>query len=175
MTEQARMEFLKKVPAFAGVEDDGVRRLARICKSVEMQAGDAIIKEGEQGDCVFIIEEGQVEVSMAITMGRSPWDEEAAAMDKVLVKLGPGTMFGEMAFIFDQDVRSATIVALTPGKLLSISSADFQRLAGEDVHSAYRIVLNIAKIIATRLRKTNQDVKKLTTVLTIALRRPRKP
>jgi CRP/FNR family cyclic AMP-dependent transcriptional regulator len=93
----------------------------------------------------------------------------------VLVKLGPGAMFGEMAFIFEKDKRSATIVALSEGKLLSITSADFQRLAEEDLKSAHRILLNIAKIIAERLRKTNQDVKKLTTALSIALRRPRKP
>jgi len=168
-----RVEFLKKVPAFKGVGDEGLARLAAICKTAAMKAGDAIIREGEEGDCVYIIEEGQVEVSMAITMGAGLFDEDKGAMDKVLVKLGPGTMFGEMAFIFDHDLRSATITALTDGKVLSITSADFKRFAEDDVKSAYRIVLDIAQIIATRLRKTNQDVRKLTTVLTIALRKPR--
>lgn len=169
-----RVEFLKKVPAFKGVDDDGLARLAAICKTAEMKAGEDIIREGEEGDCVYIIEEGQVEVSMAITMGRGMLQDESGEMDKVLVKLGPGTMFGEMAFIFDRDLRSATITALTDGKLLSISSADFRQFAEENVKSAYRIVLDIAQIIATRLRKTNQDVRKLTTVLSIALRKPRK-
>ena len=168
------VEFLKKVSAFAGVSEEGLGRLSRICRPVEMKTGDVIIKEGEEGDCVFIIEQGQVEITMSITLGRNLWQEEAAAMDKVLVKLGPGAMFGEMAFIFEKDKRSATIAAMSEGKLLSISSADFQRFAEEDVKSAHRIILNIAKIIADRLRKTNLDMKKLTTVLTVALRRPRR-
>lgn len=163
--------FLGKVSAFAGVEEDGLRRLADICREVEMKSGDVVIKEGEEGDCVYIIEEGQVEVSMAITLRPEMW-EDSRAMDKVLVKLGPGAMFGEMAFIFERDVRSATIVALTDGRLLSINSGDFQRFNQKDVKSAHRIILNIARIIAERLRKTNQDMKKLTTVLTIAMRRP---
>ena len=154
--------------------DAGLARLSRICQPVEMKAGDVIIKEGEEGDCVFIIEQGQVEISMSITLAPSLL-EEAAAMDKVMVKLGPGAMFGEMAFIFDRDKRSATIVALTDGRLLRISSADFQRFGEQDLESAHRVILNIACIIAERLRKTNQDMKKLTTVLTIALRRSRKP
>jgi CRP-like cAMP-binding protein len=168
------IEFLKKVSAFNGVSEEGLTLLSRICRPVEMKAGDVIIKEGEEGDCVYIMEQGQVEITMSITLGKALWQEESSAMDKVLVKLGPGAMFGEMAFIFDSDKRSATILALTEGKLLSISSADFRKFAEEDLKSAHRIVLNIAKIIAERLRKTNQDMKKLTTVLTVALRRPRR-
>lgn len=171
---ESRVEFLKKVSAFAGVSAEGLERLARIAKPVQMKKDEVIIKEGEQGDRVFIIEEGQVEISMSITMAPAAWEEETGAMDKVLVKLGPGAMFGEMAFIFEHDVRSATIVAMTDGLLLSIVSADFQGFAETDQKSAYRIILNIAKIIAERLRKTNQDMKKLTTVLSIALRKPRK-
>jgi len=51
----------------------------------------------------------------------------------------------------------------------------FSGLQKRICQTAHRILLNIAKIIAERLRKTNQDVKKLTTALSIALRRPRKP
>jgi CRP/FNR family cyclic AMP-dependent transcriptional regulator len=171
----ATVEFLKKVAAFSGVSEQGLELLSRICRPVEMKAGDVIIKEGDEGDCVYIIEQGQVEITMSITLGPRLWEEEASAMDKVLVKLGSGAMFGEMAFIFKSDKRSATIVALSEGKLLSITSGDFQRFSEEDLKSAHRILLNIAKIIAERLRKTNQDVKKLTTALSIALRRPRKP
>lgn len=168
-----RINFLKGVSAFAGVDAEGLARLSRICRVVEMKKGEVIIREGEEGDCVYIIEEGQVEVSMSITMVPVAWEEESA-MDKVLVKLGPGAMFGEMAFIFDHDLRSATITALSGGRLISIGSSDFQRFSEEDKNSAYQIILNIARLIAERLRKTNQDMKKLTTVLSIALRRPRK-
>jgi CRP-like cAMP-binding protein len=169
-----RVAFLKKVSTFEGVSEEGLAKLARICREIGKKAGEAVIKEGEQGDCVYIIEEGQVEITMSITMMAAAWEDKNEAVDKVLVKLGPGALFGEMAFIFDHDVRSATIVALADTMLLSITSADFQAFAREAQSDAYRIVVNIARIIAQRLRKTNADVKKLTTVLSIALSRPRK-
>jgi CRP/FNR family transcriptional regulator, cyclic AMP receptor protein len=159
---------------FKGVDEPGLAKLAAICRPVAMKDGDVIIKEGEKGDCVFFIHEGQVEISMNITLGQELWEEAIGAVEKVLVKLGPGAMFGEMAFIFDEDVRSATIIAKSDGSLLSIRSGDFQQFTQQDIKSAHTILLNIAKIIADRLRKTNKDMKKLTTVLTIALRRSRR-
>ena len=168
-----RVEFFKKVMAFKGVSDEGIERLSQIFKRVEFNAGDVIIKEGEEGDTVYIIDRGLVEVSMSITLAGGIWDEESGAIEKVLVKLGPGAMFGEMAFIYDDDQRSATIVALEDCSLLETTSRDFQEFAEQDLASAYRIILNIAKIIADRLRRSNADMKKLTTVLTIALRKPR--
>jgi CRP/FNR family transcriptional regulator, cyclic AMP receptor protein len=172
MTEK-RMKFLHDVPAFNGLSKSGLNNLSRICTQFEMNTEDVILKEGDEGDCVFIIEKGQVEVSMSITLSSGGLGADKS-MDKILVKLGPGTMFGEMAFLFESDVRSATIVALSSGKLLKISSGDFHKFAEEDVESAYIILSNIARIIAERLRKTNKDVKKLTTALSIALRKPRK-
>jgi len=169
-----RVDFLAKVSAFRGVDKEGLKRLSGICNVVERPAGEVIIKEGEEGDCVYIIEKGQVEISMSISMVPSLDEPRSEPIDKVLVRLDPGAMFGEMAFIFDRDVRSATIVALTDVRLLSITSSDFGRLANEDVNSAYIIISNIARIIAERLRKSNQDVKKLTTVLSVALRKPRR-
>jgi len=172
MTED-RTEFLKKVPAFEGVGEDGLARFSGLLRSVEMTGGDVIIKEGEEGDTVFIIEEGQVEISMGITLAlNSAVGEVPEAMEKVLVRLGPGAMFGEMAFIFEKELRSATITALCDGKLLAVSSEDFNIFMEKDAKSANRIILNIARIIAKRLRKTNEDMKKLTTVLSIALRNP---
>jgi CRP-like cAMP-binding protein len=74
-----------------------------------------------------------------------------------------------MAFIFDTDQRTATAIANTPAKLLRIHSAEFKKFAESDYQSAYLLIRNIAQTIAKRLRKTNQDVIKLTTVLSVAL------
>lgn len=162
-----RIEFLKKVNLFENITEEELAVMSEICKEQPMKAGDTIIREGEEGGCVFIIEEGHIEISMSIML--SLFEENAPARDKVLVRLGPGALFGEMAFIFSNDVRSATIVALTDGKLLRIDSSDFRKFAEENYKPAYHILRNIAKTIAKRLRKTNQDVSKLTTVLSIAM------
>lgn len=161
------VEFLRGVSVLAGIGEDGLRRLAAICEEMEFPAGAVILREGEEGDCVFLIREGEVEISVTISLKLLPG--EMGDREKSLVRLTPGSVFGEMAFIFDTDLRTATAVAHTAVKLFRIHSADFKRFAESDYQSAYLLVRNIAQTIAQRLRKTNQDVIKLTTVLSVAL------
>ncbi len=170
---QESIELLKRMPAFEGVDEQGLKNLLSLCTEVNYPPDTAIVQEGEEGDCVYLIKEGEVEISMAITMkvapGESPGPGEHVGKEKVLVHLGPGSMFGEMAFIFDTDQRTATVVSNAPTKLLRLRSADFSKFAGQDYRNAYIILRNIAKIISSRLKKTNRDVAKLTTVLSLVL------
>jgi CRP/FNR family cyclic AMP-dependent transcriptional regulator len=167
------IELLKNMPAFEGVDEDGLKNLLGFCDEVSYPPDTAIVHEGEEGDCVYFIKEGEVEISMAITMKVGP--EESAApsgqvgREKVLVHLGPGSMFGEMAFVFDTDQRTATVTALQSTRLIRLKSAEFKRFAQSDFRNSYYIVRNIARIISSRLKKTNQDVAKLTTVLSLVL------
>jgi CRP/FNR family cyclic AMP-dependent transcriptional regulator len=167
------IEFLKQMPAFAGVDEGGLQRLFAFCQEIEFSPDTAIVREGEEGDCVYLIKEGEVEISMAITLKINSEESgepgEQVGRDKVLVRLGPGNMFGEMAFIFDTDQRTATVMTLTPVRLLRLRSEEFSRFARSDYENAYKIIRNIAKIISGRLKKTNQDVVKLTTVLSLVL------
>lgn len=162
-----KVEFLRKVSAFAEVSEDGLKRLAAICEEIELPAGATVIREGEEGDCVYVIREGEVEISITISLKLLPG--EMNDREKSLVRLHEGAFFGEMSFLFDTDHRTATAVANTPVQLLRIHSADFRRFSEADYKSAYLVTRNIAQTIAKRLRKTNQDVIKLTTVLSVAL------
>ena len=160
-------EFLRSVSAFAGIGEEGLRRLASICEEVEFPAGAVIIHEGEEGDCVYLIREGEVEISVTISLKLLPG--QVGDREKSLVRLPSGALFGERAFFFDTDQRTATAIANPPAKLLRIHSAEFKKFAESDYQSAYLLIRNIAQTIAKRLRKTNQDVIKLTTVLSVAL------
>lgn len=161
------IEFLKNIPAFAGVDEDGLNLLMSFFEESKFEPNAAVVKEGEEGDCVYFIKEGEVEISMAITLKLNP--EEEIGRDKVLVRLGPGSMFGEMAFIFETDIRTATVTALSPTTLYRLRSSDFSKFSEKDYRNAYTIIRNIARIISSRLKKTNRDVAKLTTVLSVVL------
>jgi CRP-like cAMP-binding protein len=63
--------------------------------------GSIIVREGENGDCAFLIQSGKVSVSVNV----------AGSGLRRIAALGPGEIFGEMAFVFDGP-RSATVEAL---------------------------------------------------------------
>ncbi len=100
-------------------------------------AGALVMKQGEKGDCAYIIEEGLVEVSVQSPDGKV----------QVVGTRGPGTIIGEMAIV-DNAPRAATVKALKDCKMLEITRDDFsQRL-----HTADPVIQMIAQVILTRYR-----------------------
>ena len=80
----------------------------------QVNKGDVIFQDGNSGQSMFIILEGQVEISKILG------DQKT-----VLAKLGVGSIFGEMA-ILDNQPRSATATAITNGVVLKISREMFR-------------------------------------------------
>ena len=80
------------------------------------QPGDVVFQQGDLGDSVYVIEQGQCEV----------WREENGER-KLLATLNAGDYFGEMALLADQS-RNATIQACTAMSVLIIPKRDFDQL-----------------------------------------------
>ena len=105
----------------------------RVC-----EAGEAIFRTYDMGSEMYVVLEGQVELTID---------------SKVLELLGPGEPFGEMALI-DQAPRIATATAKTPCKLAVIPEKRFLFMVQTTPHFA----LLIMKVMADRLRKMNAQV-----------------
>ena len=163
-------KFLQAIPILRDLDEEELRRLLAIARRVQYPKGKVILKEGETGETMFIIEEGMVEVSKTLVMksGREDYQDR----DKILTKLSAEdhAIFGEVA-LFEQNKRTATVTALTDCRLLEISKPDFLRLADESPRLGYKITRNIAQLLCSRLRKADEDTIKLTTALSIALGR----
>lgn len=108
--------------------------------------GEVIIREGEIGSCMFVIQEGQVEV----------FQERNGQQVRLAVR-EPGDLFGEMA-IFERDVRSATVRALGEARVLTVDDKTFLRRVHEDPSIAYRLV----KMMSHRIRDLSTSVAQLT-------------
>ena len=163
-------QFLKRIPILQDLDEEEIRRLLKITRPLRYPKGAVILKEGEPGESMYIIEEGMVEISKSLVMkwGREDYQDR----DKILTKLSAEdhAIFGEVA-LFEQNRRTASVVALTDSLLLEISKADFLRLAEENPRIGYKITRNIAQLLCSRLRKADEDTVKLTTALSIALSR----
>lgn len=97
--------------------------------------GEMIISEGEVGNCMFVVQDGQVEVFVG------SGDDEIQ-----LNVLEPGAFFGEMA-VFDRDVRSASVRALGPARVLTVDKKNLMRRVHEDPALAFRLVETMSRRI----------------------------
>jgi CRP-like cAMP-binding protein len=108
--------------------------------------GEVIICEGEEGNCMYVIQEGQVEVLIA---GENEKEIRLGVR-------GEGEFFGEMA-IFDRDVRSATVRALGEARVLTVDKKNFMRRVHEDPSLAFRLV----ETMSHRIRELGEEVARL--------------
>ncbi len=109
------------------------------------QDGEAIVRQGEVGDCMYVIQEGQVEV-MA----------EKDDKEVRLMVLDTGELFGEMAII-EHEVRMATVRALGQVRVLTIDQKNFLRRIHKDPSLAYHIVQTMSR----RIRELSAEVAQL--------------
>ncbi len=103
------------------------------------KAGDVIIQQGDKGDCMYVIQEGEVEIT-----------REAGGKEIRLAIVKEGDIIGEMA-IFDSEERSATVRAIGEVRALTVDKKNFLRRVHEDPSIAYRVVETMAKRIREML------------------------
>ena len=109
--------------------------------------GEVIIRQGDPGDCMYVIQEGKAEVL-----------RETNGIEVQLAVLNEGDFFGEMA-IFDHEVRSATVRAAGEVRVLTIDKRTFLRRITEDPSVAFRIVEKMSH----RIRELDAELFRLKT------------
>jgi len=119
-----------------------MRNVASLGK--EYKEGEVIVHQGDKGNCMFVIQHGEVE-AIAETDGK----------ELRLRTMGPNEIFGEMA-LFEKETRSATIRALRPTRILTIDKKNF--LSG--VHEDPSLALRIVKTMSNRIRDLTNRLAK---------------
>jgi signal transduction histidine kinase len=126
---------------FEGIVPNILLEIGAGIETVRFNTGDIIFREGDAGDCMYLVGEGRVKVSKA---GRGNQQETLGFVE-------PGSFFGEMALL-DCEPRSAQAVAAEPSLLGRVDEATFQsilRFAPSSLH------LNFLRCVTSRLRQVN--------------------
>ena len=100
-------------------------------------SGEPIVRQGEVGDCMYVVQSGEVEVVQA-----------AEGAERRLAILKSGDFFGEMS-IFEHEVRSATVRAKGEARVLKVDKRTLMRRMKEDPLLAF----NLLQTMSSRIRK----------------------
>jgi CRP-like cAMP-binding protein len=163
------LDFLKHVGLFKGIPENLIRLLLNEIEIKEFNRGEDIIREGEHGNTIFILMNGEVSVTKKLTLLTGQFG--ASQVDKALIKLKHTNyaFFGEMAMCGEGDVRSATVRAETECILAELSAKQIKTVIDDNPEFGAKFYKNLSAVLADRLRKSNRDILKLTTALTLAL------
>jgi CRP-like cAMP-binding protein len=126
---------LARVPLFADLGPEDLDHLARVAARLHEPAGETLTKEGERGDELMIVLEGEVEIRHG---------------GRVVAGLTAGDYLGEVALLEDDARRSATAVARTAVVLAFLSRHDFANLCSAVPALAQRVKTTEAERLAER-------------------------
>ncbi len=138
------LDLLCAIPMFNELKTSELKVIAGHMNLCEVDEGDVVFLEGERGHYVSFVVEGSLEVSKATATGART----------VLTRLSQGQSIGEMAVI-DEAPRSATVIALTKSKLLTLSRQSFESILEEHPAIGISILKGIARILSANLRRTS--------------------
>jgi len=113
-------QFLSKVEILHDISSYELGQICDALKSVTVEAGTKIIRENEDGDMFYIIEEGEAYAEKIPAFGKPP---------KRVMDYTTGGFFGELALIKNEP-RAASVIAKTKCKLLTLDRRSFKRLLG---------------------------------------------
>lgn len=105
--------------------------------------GEIIIKQGTSGNCLYVVQEGKVEII----------HETPEGMVKI-AELGESEFFGEMG-LFEEDLRSCTVIAVGDVKVLTIDKRNFYKSIRRDSSLAYRLL----EKMSNRLRDATNKIQ----------------
>lgn len=138
-----KVDVLQRSRLFEMLSNDELEMLASLCQTRSYEPSEVVFEEGDVGDGLFILVEGEVEVFRRSDSG-----------EKRLAVLQVPEFFGEMSVI-DKEYRSATVRARTATRLLFLSVENLLSFRRVFRDGFTFIVINIARVLSHRLRETN--------------------
>lgn len=139
-------EFLQAIPLFRHLGDEELRALAALLRERVFSKGTVIVAQGDPGDTLFLIADGQVKVAVFGEDGR----------EVILSVLSEGGFFGEMALL-DDEPRSAHVIAMTDASLWQLRREDFRVWLGASPELAIALLRELSR----RLRRADETIASL--------------
>lgn len=139
-----RTGMLRRVKILAELTEAQLEKFGQFMELQRVPQWSAIVKQGDHGDTMFLILEGELRVRVMVG------DRET-----ILATLTVGEFFGEIS-LFDHGPRSADVIANTDASVLKISAGAFEKLSKEAPEVATPFLLAVSKTLTARIRADNK-------------------
>ena len=133
-----RHEALSKTPLFAGLSKRQLRALAKVTAVSPYGEGAEVVEQGSMGSAFFVILDGRAKVVRSA---------------RTLARLSAGDFFGDIS-VLDGGPRTASVVAETPLRCLTLDRKDFMRLLKGEPQLAIQLLWELAG----RLRRSERSL-----------------
>lgn len=150
ITFERIITFLLETPLFLELDETELSEILGIMQIRRIREGQALVREGDQGDGWYVVFDGEAVVTK----------QQDTGVEREVAVLRPRTCFGEMA-ILDGSPRSASVSARGDLTVLRFPRDAFEQLLREDNLAAYKLVLEMARVLCERQRNLTRQFSEL--------------
>ena len=162
--------LFKNYLLFDGLSESEVQKFIDLMKFENINKNQVIINEGDNGDTIVLLINGQVSITQALTLKNSKTIIDNREKTSIRIDSKKSHhFFGEISLFNEVDKRTATITATTDCEIAILDDDDIINLCNQDHTLGYKIMKNLAEKLASSLERTNSQVLKLTTVFSLIL------
>tara|TARA_B100000401_G_scaffold154078_1_gene102764 strand:+ start:168 stop:680 length:513 start_codon:yes stop_codon:yes gene_type:complete len=162
--------LFKNYLIFDGLSEIEIEKFIKLMTFKKVKKNEVIIKEGDDGDTIILLLNGEVSMTQALTLKNSKAISDNR--EKTSIKIDSKKshhFFGEISLFNEVDKRTATITATTDCEIAILDDNEIIKLCNENHTLGYKIMKNLAEKLASSLERTNNQVLKLTTVFSLIL------
>ncbi len=156
LMQRPTSDDLGVLPLFGGLPAEALQRFAERAELIHVDAGKVVFEEGEAARSLYVLTHGRLDVVKRCAGQSAPGIPAQGRDGEVhLSPIEPGDCFGEMSFI-DMQPRSATVRALEDSDLWVWTYSSIHERYCKDQKCAMLLVMNIARELSRRLRRTDE-------------------
>ena len=145
---QTIVDCLMENPLFDGLRGLELKRVAQYMTFFELEKDEILFREGDLGDCVCFIVEGELHV-----LKESP----KSGQKTLIATLAKNRSIGEMSVI-DNTHRSATVRAAAKSTIVALTKKGFDLILEENPKIGIKILKQISRLMSMNLRKTSSEL-----------------
>ncbi|MBO0732852.1 MAG: Crp/Fnr family transcriptional regulator [Methylocapsa sp.] len=159
MSKQSEFAVLLGMnPLFAGLGEESINKIAGLCHTHHLTAGEILFQKGDKGDALFGIRRGQIRIETGSRGGKR----------LTMNMLGAGDLFGEIA-VLDGQPRTADATAAEPCELFVVNRNDFLNF----LESEPRVAVKLIGLLCERIRWATDRLEE-STLLSLPVRLARR-
>jgi CRP-like cAMP-binding protein len=143
-----RIHFLEEIPSFRSLTEQQLASLADFCEAKTFAAGSPIFRQGELGESLFMVVDGQVGIEREVS-------DENDTVALAIIK--PCEYFGLFS-LFSQAPRSATASAMKDSVVLEIKRGAFVTFARQNPD----LLIELNHVLTTRLVEAYDKIEEMT-------------
>ena len=163
--------YLHNFEIFNDLSNEEIELFTNHIKIINYNKNETIINEGEEGNSILFVIDGEIVITQALTLATNKLDK-GDDREKQLTNLNSNDhniMLGELALFSPDKKRNASVKAIKDCKIARITFDKIFEICNKNNAIGYKLMKNLSKIITKNLINSNNKVLKLTTAFSLLI------